>query len=66
MTKYSYYADELTKLQDSEFYKTLVISDGIGNATKHLGVNLESIKILQKWLKHEAKRLKVTCKGASK
>lgn len=62
-SKFSYYKDQLTKLQDSEFNKSLKLSDGIGNQTNSLGLNLESIPVLIKFLENELKKLKGESNG---
>ncbi len=54
----NYYKNELGILKDSEYNKNIIVSDGLGNKTKTLGVNLESIDELIKFLKNEKRKLK--------
>lgn len=52
-----YYFDQLSRLQDSEFNKSIIISDGIGNKTNNLGLNLESIGEIITYLLNEQKKI---------
>jgi len=53
----SYYRNELARLQTSEYAKTVLLSDGEGNKTKTLDLNLESIPVLLEYLNKELTRL---------
>jgi len=55
----TYHKDQLNKLIDVEFNKSVVVFDGSGNKTKQMDINLESIPILIEFLKKEEKRLKL-------
>lgn len=54
-----YYKDQLNKLVNSEWFKSLKIFDGSGNSTHQMNLNTESIPILIEFLKKEQKRLKL-------
>lgn len=54
----SYYKKELETLKNSEYFKTVILSDGIGNKTRNLNLNAESIPEVIEFLKKELKRLK--------
>jgi hypothetical protein len=60
MKQFNYYQSQLDNLTDSEYNKNaiLVLSDGQGNKTNNLCLNVESIPILISYLKKELKRLK--------
>ncbi len=45
-----YYIMQLDKLKNSIFQHSLIIYDGVGNKTKTMNINNESIPILIKWL----------------
>ena len=49
----SYYKDQLNKLTNSEYYKTVVFTDGDGNKTNYMNLNKESIPIFIKYLNRE-------------
>lgn len=53
----NYYKNQLNRLKDSEYYKTIIISDSIGNKTNNMDINKESIKELINFLKKELKSL---------
>jgi len=56
--KFNYYKDQLNRLRESEFYKTVQFSDGIGNKTNTLSLSPDSIPILLKFLENELKSLR--------
>ena len=57
LEKQVYYNNELGNLTDTDFYKTIIISDGSGNRTKNLDLNNHSIDALLLWLKAEKDKL---------
>lgn len=51
MTFSKYYSDQLAKLNlNTDYYLTIVLSDGEGNITNNLNLNKESIKVLKAFL----------------
>ena len=54
----NYYKKELDNLKNTEYYKSIIITDNSGQKTKNLDINLESIPEFIKFLKKEEKRLK--------
>lgn len=53
-----YYQNQLNALKfDTETSPSIVISNGVGQATKNLNLNNESIPILISWLKSIQKKL---------
>lgn len=54
----NYYKLELKQLKDSEYFKSITVSDGQGARTKNLDLNNTSIPVLIKFLENELKRLK--------
>lgn len=53
----NYYKNQLDGLEDSDYFKKIVISDSDGNRTKTMDLNNESIPVLIDFLNREAVRL---------
>lgn len=53
----SYYKKQLDKLTNSEYYKTVVFTDGDGNKTNYMNLNKESIPVFIEYLENEYNRL---------
>ena len=53
-----YYRDQLNRLKNSEYCKSILLNDNDGNITNYLNLNSESIPELIKFLNKELKRLK--------
>ena len=54
----NYYKNQLDRLTETEFFKSLKVYNGDGKNTNQMGINLESIPVLIDFLKTEEKRLK--------
>lgn len=52
----NYYKNQLDKIKDTEYFKTIIITDGEGNKTKNVSLNTESIPILIKYLDLELEK----------
>lgn len=53
----TYYKNQLNKLIDTDYYKTIAISDGIGNKTNYMILNLESLDDIISFLISEKRKL---------
>ena len=60
----SYYKNELNRLKDSEYFKSVKLFDGNGENTKQMDLNSESIPVLIEFLQKELKKNKVLQKEA--
>lgn len=52
-----YYKNQLSRLKNSEYNKTVQFSDGQGNKTNNMDLNAESIDQIIAYLKKEKERL---------
>lgn len=60
----NYHKDQLNRLVDCDYFKSIKVFDGSGNSTKQMDLNSESIPALIEFLKKEQKRLKLIEKSA--
>lgn len=57
MDKFNYYQDQLNRLKDVEYFKSVKVFDGNGEHTKQMDLNIESIPTLIEFLTKELTRL---------
>jgi hypothetical protein len=53
-----YYKDQLKRLKNGEYQKSLKLFDGNGNATNQMDLNIDSIPVLIQFLQKELKLAK--------